>query len=138
MFGDERIQKFKADNLVILLEDIRYEPALDFYHYNYKIYLQDTYAAIGHISYRPQEHLPDAYADRGNIGYSIRKKHRRKGYAVTACRGMLAMLREQGVYSVIITCDKNHYATPQVCRKLGGIFSHETQQKYHYRVSTTQ
>ena len=136
MLDNPAIQKIKIDNLVLLLENILHEPATDYYSYVYKIYLQDAYAQIGHISYKP--HLSPAYVDRGNIGYSIRKRHRRKGYAVTACRGLLNMLKDNGVSSVTITCDKDHYATPQVCAKLGGTFSHETKLKYHYLIPTDQ
>jgi len=134
MFDDPNIQKLKSEKITLLLQDIRQQKGTDFYSYSYHIYLPNHYAAIGRITYR--QNTPAVWADRGDIGYTIHRKHRRKGYAGFACRCLLTMLAANGVAQVVITCDKGHAATPRICKQLGGVFFKETHKKWYYLIPT--
>lgn len=132
MFEYEKIKKLKNKNLTLLLENIYQKTGTEYYLLVYKIYFHNKFHPIGVISYginvpQNKEHL-------GNIGYNIKKKYRQRGHATEACITVLDMIQKNGVKAIIITCDKNHKATPRICEKLGGILTKETSKKLFYTI----
>ena len=134
MFDNPAILKHSHQGLTLLLDKINHHTDNGCYSYIFKLYRPRSYASIGRITYR--QHLPEAWADRGDIGYFIKKKHRRKGYATLACQGLLTLLAQSGIDSALITCDKHHYGTPHICHALGGARVKETACKWYYQVDT--
>lgn len=61
----------------------------------------------------------------GQIGYSVRKSERRKGYAKVQLRLALLECKKLGINKVLICCDKNNIASKSVIIGLGGIFENE-------------
>lgn len=63
----------------------------------------------------------------GNIGYSIRKTERRKGYASQMLKLALDECRELGILKVLITCDKDNIGSAKTILKNGGVLENETE-----------
>ncbi len=61
----------------------------------------------------------------GNIGYSIRKSERGKGYAKEQLRMALSELRKLGVYKVLVTCYNTNIASRKVILSANGIYENE-------------
>lgn len=61
----------------------------------------------------------------GNIGYSVRPSERNKGYANRMLGLGLRFVKELGLSSVILTCDKNNPASWKVIQNWGGIMVQE-------------
>lgn len=61
----------------------------------------------------------------GNIGYSIRKSERGKGYAKKQLQMALAELRKLGVYKVLITCYSTNEASQKVILSANGVYENE-------------
>ena len=61
----------------------------------------------------------------GNIGYSIRKSERRKGYAKEQLRLALEECRKLGLTKVLITCDKENPGSRKTILSAGGIMENE-------------
>ena len=58
----------------------------------------------------------------GLIGYSIRPKQRRKGYASEMLKLALDKLKNTNLENVLITCKDFNIASKKVIEKNGGIF----------------
>lgn len=61
----------------------------------------------------------------GHIGYGIRPSERRKGYATTMLRMALDVVREMGMESVLITCNKKNLASAGTIINNGGVLDSE-------------
>ena len=61
----------------------------------------------------------------GNIGYSIRKSERRKGYATEMLALALVEAKKLGLSRVLITCDKSNIASARTIVKNGGVLENE-------------
>ncbi len=61
----------------------------------------------------------------GNIGYSIRKCERRKGYATEMLSLALIEAKKLGLDRVLITCDKSNIASAKTILKNGGVLENE-------------
>ena len=61
----------------------------------------------------------------GNIGYSVRKSERQKGYATEILSLALEKCKELGLSRVLITCDKDNIGSKKTIMKNGGVFENE-------------
>lgn len=61
----------------------------------------------------------------GNIGYSVRKSERNKGYAKEQLRLALMECKNLGLKKVLITCDKNNIGSRKTILSSNGIFENE-------------
>ncbi|HCW52397.1 MAG TPA: GNAT family N-acetyltransferase [Clostridium sp.] len=61
----------------------------------------------------------------GNIGYSIRRSERRKGYATEMLKLALEKCREINMDKVLITCDKENIGSAKTILNNGGILENE-------------
>ena len=61
----------------------------------------------------------------GNIGYSIRKSERRKGYATEMLRLALEECKRMNMDKVLVTCDKSNEGSAKTIKKNGGILENE-------------
>jgi len=61
----------------------------------------------------------------GHIGYSIRPKERKKGYATKMLKLALEECRKLGIKKVLITCNKDNPASERTIIKNGGVFEDE-------------
>lgn len=92
------------------------------------VILRETNEMIGHAGY----HLPPGNEDidrwaRGavEIGYTIFKAHRRRGYASEAVWGLVDWARTQGVNAVLATTAQDNVASRTVLERCG--FTHQGQ-----------
>ena len=61
----------------------------------------------------------------GNIGYSVRKSERRKGYAKTMLGLALEKCKELGLDRVLVTCYKDNIASAKTIMANGGVLEDE-------------
>ena len=61
----------------------------------------------------------------GNIGYSVRKSEREKGYAKEMLRLALGNCKELHLSKILITCSKNNIASAKTIIANGGILENE-------------
>lgn len=66
----------------------------------------------------------------GNIGYSVRKSERRKGYATEILRLALRKCRTMNMDRVLITCDKGNAGSAGTILKNGGIMENEVEEQH--------
>lgn len=72
---------------------------------------------IGHISLRLG--YTDGLYYGGQIGYGIDERYRGNGYAVSACRLLLPVMKAHGMKKVLISNNETNTASRRVCEKLG-------------------
>jgi predicted acetyltransferase len=76
-------------------------------------------ALVGRVSIR---HELNDYLARvgGHIGYGVRPRHRRRGFATEILRQALVVARAEGVEPVLVTCDEDNLASATVIERVGG------------------
>jgi predicted acetyltransferase len=57
----------------------------------------------------------------GHIGYAVRPRYRRRGYATEILRQSLIVARAEGVDRVLVTCDDDNAASATIIERLGGV-----------------
>ena len=87
-----------------------------------KYWLVEGDKYIGNISYRPVLNEQLKFKG-GNIGYSVRPSERGKGYASFMLKEVLDKARNEGVSSVMLSCDDDNLPSKRVIEKAGGIYS---------------
>jgi len=80
---------------------------------------------VGRVSIRHE--LNDYLAEvGGHIGYGVRPAFRRRGYATQILRGSLALCRDLGLDSVLVTCDDDNVGSARTIEQCGGVFERVT------------
>ncbi|MBS5857545.1 MAG: GNAT family N-acetyltransferase [Clostridia bacterium] len=83
--------------------------------------INDNDEIVGAIGIRWKQ-VPALMTFGGLIGYSIRPKQRRKGYASEMLKLALDKLKNTNLENVLITCKDFNIASKKVIEKNGGIF----------------
>lgn len=83
--------------------------------------INDNDEIVGAIGIRWKQ-VPALMTLGGLIGYSIRPKQRRKGYASEMLKLALDKLKNTNLENVLITCKDFNIASKKVIEKNGGIF----------------
>jgi predicted acetyltransferase len=80
---------------------------------------------LGRISLRLKlnEHLLER---GGNIGYSVRKSERRKGYGALMLKLSLPESRKAGLEKVLITCNDENTGSQKIIEGAGGVLQDKT------------
>lgn len=73
--------------------------------------------ATGRLRHRLTEALED---EGGHIGYDVRPRERRKGYATCLLAMMLDKARQLGLHRVLLTCNVDNPASRRTIEKNGG------------------
>lgn len=86
--------------------------------YKFKILLHNSNDIIGHINLRIGN-TETILKYRGHIGYAIDEQYRGNKFAAKACRLIRQVAKDNGLNSVIITCNPDNYASRKTCENLG-------------------
>ena len=78
--------------------------------YKFKILLHNSSEIIGHINLRIGN-TEKILKYIGHIGYGINDQYRGNKFAAKACSLIKQVAKENGLDSVIITCNPNNYAS---------------------------
>jgi len=75
---------------------------------------------VGRVSIR---HALNEYLKErgGHIGYGVRPRFRRRGFATEILQGALGMTRTFGIEKVLVTCDDKNTTSSRVIEKCGGV-----------------
>lgn len=94
----------------------------------YMLFRKSDGKVIGLINFR---HYLNEYLKNfgGHIGYSIVHGERGKKYGKKQLLFCLEKVREKGLDRVLITCDKNNFASKGTIKSVGGIFQEEVKQE---------
>lgn len=88
-------------------------------------------ALVGMIQIRHEIESSDYLRNYGgHIGYSVRPKERRKGYATEMLRQALAFCRTLGIKRVLMTCWPYNEGSKKAILKNGGVFESERYEPY--------
>lgn len=81
---------------------------------------EDDGSLVGRVSLRftLNERLA---AESGHVGYGVRPRYRRRGYATAILREGLSLLRAEGVGPVLVVCDDDNTGSAGVIERGGGV-----------------
>jgi predicted acetyltransferase len=89
---------------------------------NYWLVRDGRVLAVSRLRHR----LTDALRlEGGHIGYAVRPSERRKGYGTRLLALTLDKARERGLDRVMVTCDKDNFASARIIQKNGGVLESE-------------
>jgi predicted acetyltransferase len=77
-------------------------------------------AIVGIIDFRHHIDHPILGVWGGHIGYSVRPKERRKGYATEMLRQILVICKQHGLEKVLVTCNDHNIASKKTIIANGG------------------
>ena len=86
--------------------------------YKFKILLHNSENIIGRISLRIGN-MEKVVKYIGHIGYGIEEEYRGNKYAAKACKLIKQVAKENGLDSIIITCNPDNYASRHICEYIG-------------------
>lgn len=86
--------------------------------YKFKILLHNSENIIGHISLRIGN-MEKVVKYIGHIGYGIEEEYRGNKYSAKACNLIKQVAKENGLDSIIITCNPDNYASRNICEYIG-------------------
>lgn len=78
--------------------------------------------AVGYVSFRHNLQNETLRNWGGHIGYVVRPKFRRRGYATAMLRETLKRAKALGLDRVMVSCDERNAASARVIEKCGGIY----------------
>ena len=80
---------------------------------------EDGGALVGRVSIRHE--LNDFLANEGgHIGYGVRPRYRRRGFATEILRQALIIARAEGIHCVLLTCDDDNAVSAWIIERAGG------------------
>ncbi len=81
---------------------------------------------VGFVKIR---HYLNDYLEKhsGHMGYTISPKYQGKGYATKMVELALMEAKKLGIDKILITCDKNNFASRRVAEKNGGILESDVE-----------
>ena len=86
--------------------------------YKFKILLHNSKTPIGHMNLRiGSDEKVIKYI--GHIGYGIDEDYRGNKYSAKACNLIKQVAKENGLDSIIITCNPDNYASRNICESIG-------------------
>lgn len=86
--------------------------------YKFKILIHNTNDVIGHINLRTGN-MEKVVKYIGHIGYGIKEGYRGNKYSAKACKLIKEVAKENGLDSIIITCNPDNYASRSICEYIG-------------------
>lgn len=89
--------------------------------YKFKVLLHDSSEMIGHINLRI-ENTEKILKYIGHIGYGIDEQYRGNKFAAKACKLIKQVAKDNGLDSVIITCNTDNFASRKICENIGARF----------------
>jgi len=69
----------------------------------------------------------------GHIGYGVRPKFRRRGFATEILRQSLKYIHELGVTEVLVTCDEDNVGSSKVIESQGGILENRVEYEGRFK-----
>lgn len=69
----------------------------------------------------------------GNIGYAISRPFRGRGYGSLLLKMLLEEAQRIGVKEIVLTINKDNFASREVCHKNGGYLFDEDNERWFYR-----
>ncbi len=85
-------------------------------------WLVDRGRYLGQASIRPDLSTRYLITYGGHVGYSIRPRHRRRGYGRRILELTLQRCRALGLERVLVTCDEDNVASRRIIEANGGLF----------------
>ena len=87
-------------------------------YYLYLVFDDNKLIGLLHIRFDLTDDLRDSY---GDIGYGVRPKERRKGYATKMLNYALDVCREKNMTEAIMACYTDNFGSNKTIQKNGGV-----------------
>ncbi|MGY0684065.1 GNAT family N-acetyltransferase [Mammaliicoccus sciuri] len=117
------------DKMLIMLEEAIDPVNKDFVKAKtYVLIDDDKIVGAVNIRYALNDYL---YKKGGHVGYGVRKSERGKGYATKLLNYAVKNLNNEGVHSVLVTCDESNDASAKVIINNNGVEDEPYQSDEH-------